>query len=594
MAWLVVLGSLAGCGGGGPSPGPSPSPAPTDPTPSSNACASVSQEAPTAGRLDVESPDKRSAFSGDQGWTTLDFLWTRQVVSRARGEREVVQPRDRDAGDIAILEDNGRLIAPPNTFDLRERGLRFRLNPRGGYDVSAIDAAFRPNLGTRLSLQDDDSSAVSVPFPLLFFGRPETVAFVNSDGNLTFGSGDSASTPRNISRFLAGPPRLAVFFADLDPSVAGSVWASAAPDAFTVTWCNVPGFDSAQTTTVQATLLPDGTVEVRYDRSITLTDAVVGLSPGQTTSFLAADLTSSPSTSGPEAIGERFSGTAELDLIETARRFLASRSDTFDQIIVWTDQRVVSNAFAFELTVRNDIRGIGVAQFDDSRTYGSLGRLSSMVLMDALIKYPDDPERRFLGENSTLGLLGHESGHRWLASLRFRDADRRVSDALLGRDLAHWSFFFDSDGSVMEGNDIQDEGGGAFRTVDAVSRYSRLDQYAMGLAGAFEVPPAFYVESPVNTRPDISGREAAPRTGVTFNGTRRDVRIDDIIDVVGPRVPGVAAAPKVWRQAFVYVVGGGRSADPGQIAKLDRIRQAWEPFYERAVDGRGRVQTQLQ
>ena len=39
----------------------------------------------------------------------------------------------------------------------------------------------------------------------------------------------------------------------------------------------------------------------------------------------------------------------------------------------------------------------------------------------------------------------------------------------------------DSDASVMEGNDIEDLGGGSFRTVGAVRRYSRLDQYAMGL-----------------------------------------------------------------------------------------------------------------
>ena len=50
--------------------------------------------------------------------------------------------------------------------------------------------------------------------------------------------------------------------------------------------------------------------------------------------------------------------------------------------------------------------------------------------------------------------------------------------------MAHWSFFMDSDASVMEGNDIEDLGGGSFRTVDAVRRYSRLDQYAMGLIPA--------------------------------------------------------------------------------------------------------------
>ena len=114
------------------------------------------------------------------------------------------------------------------------------------------------------------------------------------------------------------------------------------------------------------------------------------------------------------------------------------------------------------------------------------------------MKYPDDPNARVpgIGENSTLSVLGQEVGHRWLAFLNFRDHNGRTSQSLLGRGEAHWSFFFDSDASVMEGNDIEDLGGGSFRTVATVQRYSALDQYAMGLLRDSEVPPFFWVESP--------------------------------------------------------------------------------------------------
>ena len=120
--------------------------------------------------------------------------------------------------------------------------------------------------------------------------------------------------------------------------------------------------------------------------------------------------------------------------------------------------------------------------------------------MDRLGKYPDNPLAKFLGENDTVSLLGQESGHRWLAFLEFRDRTGTQSDALLGRDLAHWSLFFDSDASVMEGNDIEELGGGSFRTTAAVRRYSALDQYAMGLLPPAQVPSFFYVESPTNMR----------------------------------------------------------------------------------------------
>jgi hypothetical protein len=244
--------------------------------------------------------------------------------------------------------------------------------------------------------------------------------------------------------------------------------------------------------------------------------------------------------------------------------------------------------------VANAIQGLNTQVFDASREHGSApGRLQSIEVMDFLGKWPDDPQRRFRGENSTLSILGQEVGHRWLAFLNFRDHLGQRSDALLGRDRAHWSFFFDSDGSVVEGNDIEDLGNGLFRTVGAVERYSLLDQYAMGLVQASDVPPFFYVETPTNVSP-ARERDSAPRRFVTFRGTRRDVTIDDVIAELGPRTPSAAESPRVWHQAFLYVVTGGRELDPAQADKVDRIRVEWEQFFSRATDSRMQSVTALQ
>ena len=59
----------------------------------------------------------------------------------------------------------------------------------------------------------------------------------------------------------------------------------------------------------------------------------------------------------------------------------------------------------------------------------------------------------------------------------------------------------DSDASVMEGNDIEDLGGGAFRTAATVQRYSRLDQYAMGYVTESQVPGILLRRGPVERRP---------------------------------------------------------------------------------------------
>ena len=224
-----------------------------------------------------------------------------------------------------------------------------------------------------------------------------------------------------------------------------------------------------------------------------------------------------------------------------------------------------------------------------SRLAGSGGRLSSLVVMDWLGKYPEDPAQKFLGENSTLSVIGQEVGHRWLAYVEFLDRTRTRSKALLGRDDAHWSFFFDSDASVMEGNDIEDLGGGQFRTVEAVKRFSRLDQYLMGLIPPSNVPTFFYVESPVSTKVRGDG----PSIGVSFTGTRRDVLVEDIIAVHGPRTPSAVESPKVHRQAFIYIVSNGRSTDAGQVAKLDRFRSQWETFFLQATENRMTANTRL-
>jgi hypothetical protein len=594
---VVAASLLAACGGGSNGDGgdePSPNPG-------ANPCASASLEegveAPATVTSEAARQRKRGVLDPNPQWRVFDALWTHRQRIALTGER-AAETAGRDAvdiGEIAVVQDEGDLIAPPNTFDLRNTGLRFSRNGSGGYDVRRIDGTFRATLGTRITLTDDDSRQVNVPFSFPMFGRGQTVAFVNSDGNITFEEEDRASTDRNVARLLTGPPRVAPFLADLDPSTGGRVFANAASDQYTVTWCGVRGFDSTQTVTVQATLLPDGTIEMKFSE-VQLQDVIVGISPGRTGDFTPVNLSENgPSAGGAAAVGERFADTAQLDTVEVTRKFYRTHPDNYDQLVIWTDAPLVDDAFAFESTVANEISGIGIGLFDASRDFGSAGRLRSYVVMDDIAQYPDNPLQRVpaIGENSTVSVLGQETGHRWLAFLEFRDHNGNRSSALLGRDEAHWSFFFDSDASVMEGNDIEDLGGGAFQTVAAVERYSLLDQYAMGLVPPTSVPSFFYVENPTNITPNKEP-DSAPDIGVRFNGTRRDVLIQDIIAIHGPRNPSSAQSPRVHRQAFLFIVSAGRTASNAQVDKVDRIRRAWETFFLGATEGRMRAQTTLQ
>ncbi|PYQ21332.1 MAG: hypothetical protein DMF79_08395, partial [Acidobacteria bacterium] len=576
-----------------PSPSPSPSAPPAIANPCTAALAAGGDVLPVVARSAAST--KSHGGLGVDKRDPREHLWAHRLAAlegrvEARDVRAAAPP---DVGDIAVIPDDGSLIISPNPFDLAGRGLRFQPNATGGYDVSRADASFRPNLGPRRTLADDDTFQAPIPFAFPFYGTPRTTAFVNSDGNITYTRGDTATDERGLARLLSGAPRVAPFFADLDPSAGGGVFVATAPDALTVTWCSVRGFESSSTVTAQASLLPDGSVEVKFG-SVSLGDAIVAVSPGATGGFAPVDLQATgPTPGGAAAVGERYAAQARLDLVTTAQRFYQGHPDLYDQLVFWTDTRVVeSGTFAFETTVKNAVRGIGADVVDFSREHGSAGQLGSLVLMDNLGKYPADPTARVpgVGENTTLTLLGQECGHRWLALLRFRDASGAASDLLLGRDLAHWSFFFDSDASFMEGNDIEDLGGGSFRTVATVQRYGPLDLYAMGVLEESEVPPFSLVETPPGTG---ETRESGPRTGVAFGGTRHDLTIADVVAALGHRDPPARQSPRFHRQAFVYVVGGGRSADPSATAKLERIRAAWEPFFTAGTGGRMTLDTRL-
>jgi hypothetical protein len=236
------------------------------------------------------------------------------------------------------------------------------------------------------------------------------------------------------------------------------------------------------------------------------------------------------------------------------------------------------------VNVGNDVAGIGLERLDRTAEWGSGGRLESVVFMDSIDTYRDV---------DGFEILGHEVGHRWLARLSFRTPGGGTSAALVGRGGVHWSFFLDPDASVMDGNDIEARGG-RFETVDFARRYSPLDQYAMGLRPASEVPPFFYVDEADNFRPNRPYRSSSsPEAGVSFTGTARWVHIEDVVAAMGPRVPDAARAPRVLRQAYILVGDAVAPATAARAGVVARIRSRFEPYYAAATDGRGSAQTRL-
>ena len=158
------------------------------------------------------------------------YLHERTQKTAVSGRRLAsTEPRGRaeDISGVAVMDGAQGVITAPNRFNLNGLALRFTPEP-GGYRLVVFEhgrAEPRAAAGVPLDdLGDDDHRSVPLPFDFPFYGTDHRAAFVHSDGNITFRTPDDGSSARNLGRLVAGPPRLAPVFADLDPSrTPGSV-----------------------------------------------------------------------------------------------------------------------------------------------------------------------------------------------------------------------------------------------------------------------------------------------------------------------------------------------------------------------------------
>lgn len=532
--------------------------------------------------------------------TTRQGLAAAQARHRAQQRRLALAGRGAEAGqallptvtrdgEVALISDDGTVIIAPKRFDLQSTAIQ--LKPvRGKLRVAPSGRGFKASVGERLALEDDDAVEVQLAtFEFPFFDGSHASVYVHSDGNLTFVQPDAASTPRSLGRLLSGPPRVAPLFADFDPSVAGDgagVFVKQARKWIRITWLRVPQFGISNESSVQVTLFRNGKMFFVYG-DVATPEAVVGVSPGDSNSLQLVDLTSDLPVDVTGSLAERFGSSEVIDDLGIARAFFSRFQDVYTHVVVWLDfEASLDNAFAFEINVKNQISGIGLGQFDATREFGSDGFLESYVQMGSITNYPSNPDEVFLGTNSTMDLMGQETGHRWLSFVQFRDSEGNLSDELLGRDRSHWSFNYDSDASVMEGNDIRDNGDGTFTTLAATDRFSALDRYIMGLIRPQAVPDRFFVDG------SLFGTGKAPEQGVTFSGTPVFVSVNDIIAAEGRRVPARRNAPRDFRMAFAVVSREGETPSRATIDKVDAFRRRWEEYFS-AATVQGRVDTTL-
>jgi MYXO-CTERM domain-containing protein len=284
-------------------------------------------------------------------------------------------------------------------------------------------------------------------------------------------------------------------------------------------------------------------------------------------------------------------------LQEISRRFIEAFGDHYDQIAVFlgfTDY-MSAQSLAYQMRVKNDVRGIGLDLFDATASFGSpSGRMQTMLNMKRILAYgrgaADDPE------NNLYAVWAQEAAHRWSAYLRFRRAgDADNSDALLGRQLAHWSKGVQADASIMDGYLWKQNDDGTFTATERDKRYGALDQYAMGLLPAKEVPPFYLLDEIRRAADDVLLDKAPVLIGAKYKARKIDLTIDDVVRALGPREPATDPAAADLRMGVVLLTFPGVTPEQvvGESFRIDRTRRLWDDFYNEAGGGRGKVCTQL-
>ncbi len=274
-----------------------------------------------------------------------------------------------------------------------------------------------------------------------------------------------------------------------------------------------------------------------------------------------------------------------------ARAFYQSHSDSYDFLVVFptfdasfTEVEGVLAPGLFN-PVRNEVSGIGMTAFADPG-YGSAKRLHGFIDVLAL------PANRQRSLDESVHVVAHEIGHQWLAYVGFKDpvTGARRTD-LLGMEQSHWSFFLDSDASLMYGSKWQSDGSTGFKAVESRRRFSALDLYLMGMLAPSEVP-SFNLLRPLPGTPHLA-TDIPPADGTTIQATPETVTIADILAAEGPRVPAADASPHEFRAGFIVLTAPGEQATPDQLAAVDAVRRSAANAFFFLTRGRGVLETDL-
>ena len=208
--------------------------------------------------------------------------------------------------------------------------------------------------------------------------------------------------------------------------------------------------------------------------------------------------------------------------------------------------------------------------------------------MDWLGKYPDNPAQKFLGENNTR--QRHGAGMRpSLARVPRVPRSHRTAIRCAARPRPGALELLLRLGRVGDGRQryrgsrrrlVQDRRRGpALQPARSVRHGARSAIRRCRRSSTWRIP------TNMSATPHAASRRRRSASRSTERGGTSSSRTSSRSKARARRPQPIR--PRVHRQAFVYLVSTGKTADNGQVAKVDGIRRAWEailPSGDRQAD----------
>ncbi len=135
-------------------------------------------------------------------------------------------------------------------------------------------------VGTAITLTDDGSISIPLPFTFPFYGQNKTSVLLSANGYMTFGTSGGVYTNSGIPNSGAPNDLIAGFWDDLNPALGGTIhrYHDAVGNRFIVQFTNIQHFGGSAPYTFQMILTPDGDILCQYlTMSGPLTEATIGI-----------------------------------------------------------------------------------------------------------------------------------------------------------------------------------------------------------------------------------------------------------------------------------------------------------------------------